>query len=369
MKVVIIQRRLTHYRIPLFEYMRIELAKYGVDLLIIYGDPTIAEEKKYDQGVISWGIKVKNKYFNIFNKTFCWIPLTGDLKKFDLVVITQENSIISNYAILLMRLFNKKIAFWGHGANFQSRHKKSLSESFKKYTNRYVHWWFAYTGLSAKLVEDTGFPKNKITNLENTIDISSLEKELKKFNVNHYKKNNIDKTAIFIGSLYSEKRLDFLFEASKIIQKKLPEFKLVIIGDGIERNKVIEFSNQHDWCDYVGFKDTKGKAKYLAEANVILNPGLVGLSILDSFTAGVPMITTDCGLHSPEIAYLDNGSNGLITKNTITDYVENVLLFFRNDELRTTLATGAANSAKYYTIQNMGENFVNGILRSLSVNK
>lgn len=46
-------------------------------------------------------------------------------------------------------------------------------------------------------------------------------------------------------------------------------------------------------------------------ARVFLMPGLVGLAILDAGAAGLPLVTTDYPWHSPEIAYLDPGVNGL----------------------------------------------------------
>ena len=45
-RVVIMQRRLTHYRVPLFAMMRDRLARAGIELAVVYGDPTPAESRQ-----------------------------------------------------------------------------------------------------------------------------------------------------------------------------------------------------------------------------------------------------------------------------------------------------------------------------------
>lgn len=49
-RVIIIQRRLTDYRNALFNLMRERLAAQGVQLCLLYGEPTMAEKTKNDQG-------------------------------------------------------------------------------------------------------------------------------------------------------------------------------------------------------------------------------------------------------------------------------------------------------------------------------
>jgi hypothetical protein len=53
-------------------------------------------------------------------------------------------------------------------------------------------------------------------------------------------------------------------------------------------------------------------------------PGLVGLVIIDNFVTQLPMFTTDNNnnIHSPEVSYLQNDVNGVMTANTLDDYVD-----------------------------------------------
>ena len=62
----------------------------------------------------------------------------------------------------------------------------------------------------------------------------------------------------------------------------------------------------------------------------------VGLGILDSFALGIPMVTTDCKIHSPEIAYLKSGRNGLMIADSEEAFIEGVERLLKNDEPKTS---------------------------------
>ena len=99
----------------------------------------------------------------------------------------------------------------------------------------------------------------------------------------------------------------------------------------------------------------------------MLNPGGVGLGILDSFVSGVPMITTKCGLHGPEIAYLRPNKNGLLTENTLADFVSETINLLSNGDWYKNVALSARKDSRRYTINNMTHNFSDGIKKALTL--
>ncbi|MCA1978450.1 MAG: glycosyltransferase, partial [Thiobacillus sp.] len=107
------------------------------------------------------------------------------------------------------------------------------------------------------------------------------------------------------------------------------------------------------------------KAKALAVAELMLNPGMVGLSILDSLVAGVPMVTTDYPYHSPEIGYLDSGVNGVMTAHDPQTYAAAVTDLLRHPARIEALRAGCLESAGNYTIEKMAGRFTQGILDCL----
>lgn len=370
-KVIVTQRRLTHYRISFFEALKLELEIRGVQLVLVHGQPDPSEVIKNDAGSINWAICVKNYYFKIAGKYIVYQPNPINLAVSDLVVITQENSIISNYVYLLRRFFmGQKVAFWGHGANLQSQNPSGLKERFKRWTTNQVDWWFAYTQMSAELVLSADFPSNKITVLNNSVDTSDLQRQRQTITLDETMSLRESlgfgqgSVGVFVGSLYADKRLDFLFAAAENIRLKIPDFHLLIIGEGNERDKVQAWCKDHPWARWVGARIGREKAAYVSVAQVMLNPGLVGLGILDSFVYEVPMLTTDCGLHSPEISYLSNGENGMMTANDLNTYASSCINVLGNPATLVLLKNGCRSSAKEYTVENMARRFADGVMQS-----
>ncbi|MCY7305789.1 MAG: glycosyltransferase family 4 protein [Rhodoferax sp.] len=369
-RVVCVQRRLTHYRVPLFERMRVLLAQQGVTFELVYGDPTPDERSKRDGGSLAWGKHVPCHYF--WQNRLCWQNFGSTTRGADLVIVTQENKLLYNLLAVSLRR-PKRLAFWGHGRNFQSLNAEGLSERFKRWTSRHVDWWFAYTGLSELLVQNMGFRDSRITNLENAVDTHVLADQCEHVTLAdvaaHRSRLNLGDglSGIFVGSLYAEKRLEFLLEAGKRLAAEVPGFHLVVVGDGPQRWVVEAAAQQEPWLRYTGPVHGFEKAVSLRAASLMLNPGLVGLGILDAFVAGLPLVTTDCKLHSPEIDYLRNGENGLMTADSIDAYVAACRHLLLDSDARRKMGAAGSQDAARYTMENMTQRFCAGVLAALKV--
>lgn len=367
-KVVIIQRRMTQYRLPLLNRMREQLDAAGMELIVVYGDPLPDERLKADSGDLPWGIHVPCHYW--FNGRLCWQNAMPVVCNANMVVVTQENKLLFNYVNPLLKK-DRKWAFWGHGANLQSGNPHGFKERFKRWTTNRVDWWFAYTEISADLVRGAGFPDERITVLNNTVDTCELHRQRQSVTPQETRALREQlgfsqgPVGVYVGSFYAQKRLDFLLAAAEMIRREVPEFQLLLVGDGPERDKVRAWCDAKPWARWVGAKFGREKAACMSMAQIMLNPGLVGLGILDAFVCGVPLLTTDCGIHSPEIAYLEHGKNGVMTPNDLDAYVSACVLLLRDSEALETLRVGCALSASEYTLENMVARFTNGIKDAL----
>jgi glycosyltransferase involved in cell wall biosynthesis len=341
----------------------------GIDLHLVHGQASRREAIKKDEGSLPWARKVHNTFFEVGQKDIVWQPFPVDLRDSDLVVVMQESRILSNYPLLLSRLWSsRKVAYWGHGVNFQSDAPAGFRERWKSMLLNRVDWWFAYTELTRDIVLAGHYPKEKITVLDNAIDNDRFISDLAAVSSEDLFKlrNDLDlavdgKLGLFCGSLYPDKKLEFMIKAADIIHAKLPSFRLVVIGDGPSALELNELIKNKSWAHWVGVRKGTEKAAYFKLADVILNPGLVGLHVLDSFCAGAPMFTTDNARHSPEIAYLEHGINGFILTDDPAVYAVEVVGLLK-DKSRFEAARNAAKvSAEKYTLDNMISNFVNGI--------
>src|SRR6185369_14298488 len=241
MNVLIIQRRMTEYRVPLFNALRRKLAEQGVNLQVVYGTPTAVEAGRKDSGSLPWGIEAPCFYLPLNRAQLVWQHIPRKLlAEQDLIIIPHENMLLANYLLLFLRRFRKttRLAFWGHGANFQSRDTNNLRERLKAWTARQVDWWFAYTTASVKKVVASGFAPQQTTCLNNAVDMGALQQWQAAISADerHALLQELGlggkRLAVFIGGLYREKRLDFLCAVADDLRQSLPDFELLIIGDG-----------------------------------------------------------------------------------------------------------------------------------------
>jgi len=368
-KVCIVQRRLTHYRVPFFEALRVQLAAHDIQLELLVGRGTPEEERKDDRGVLPWAVSLPTHY--LAGGRLCWQPFKTHLANASVVIITQENKLIQNH-LLMITPRDFKLAFWGHGANLQSANPLGMRERFKRWTTNQVDWWFGYTAMSSPLIERAKFPRERITILNNSIDtteMASMRQNVTPVALQQLKTElglQGDQVGVFVGSLYGDKRIDFMLEAVGAIRARIPNFEFLIVGAGPQQALVESFCQQNKWAKYLGVRKGQAKVDAMALAKIMINPGAVGLSVLDSFVCGVPLTTTDCSIHGPEIAYVNNGVNGLITGNTVEQYAAGTVALLLDRTTLNNLKAACAACVKTYTIENMARNFADGVLGCLA---
>ncbi|RYD49490.1 MAG: glycosyltransferase [Verrucomicrobiaceae bacterium] len=177
-----------------------------------------------------------------------------------------------------------------------------------------------------------------------------------------------DNIAVFTGGLHHHKRVGYLLESALTIRQSVPDFHLLIIGDGQERDLVTDAAASYPWIHHLGKMDDAAMVPYWCISKLLLMPGLVGLAVIDSFALGVPMVTTEYPFHSPEIEYLKDGVNGVIHRapGTPQSYADEVIRLLKNPDLISRLRQGALESATHYSVENMVRNMTDGILASLS---
>lgn len=368
--LVIIVANIKKFRVSFYNKLANELLHENIELKVLYSDVSFIESSKNDSCDLSssFAIKIPRIYLFSDRILFQKVPLNL-LWRADFIITVQSNGYFINYVLYILRLLRlKNIAFWGHGYNHQGN-PKSLKELFKKYFATKVDWWFTYTNSTGKYLHTLGFPQDRITVLENAVDTTVFKKEvlaIDEFQLGAVKRS-LDLpsdafVAIFCGSLYADKKIDFIVEAGSILHQRYPNFYLIMLGDGPLSGYLHECQNKYSWIRYLGGQFGSKKALYFALSNIFLNPGLVGLSILDSFAAGLPFLTTNYSRHSPEIEFLNHQENGLILPLDIKGFVTGIETLMRDEDKLNHLSKGAIASSNRYTLENMVSNTKRGIL-------
>lgn len=374
-KVVILQHRLLHYRLQLFTRLRQACALRGIDLELVHGQASPREAAKRDEGRLPWAHAVHNRFLAVGDRDVLWQPFPAAMRDADLLVVMQENRIVSNYPLLLScRLGGRRIAYWGHGKNFQSEAPDGLRERWKNLLLRQVDWWFTYTELSVEVIRGAGYPAGRITSLENAIDTAGFLDDLRGCSDADVARARDAlgiapgaRIGLFCGSLYPEKKLALMVDAACRIQQRLPDFHLLVIGDGPSMPELRAAAAQHPWIHLLGIRKGRDKALHFRMAQVMFNPGLVGLHIVDAFCAGLVLATTATAPHSPEIAYLRPNENGILAASQDPAvYADAVLEVLSSPERLAAMRAASLRDSQRYTLDNMVERFASGIEQALA---
>lgn len=368
--VSIVLFRMFHYRIDFLNQLRAKLATEAIELIVYYGKPTKQSLQRKDSQTLEWGKEIPTRTITIGGKEIMLqLPPMAILNS-SLIVCMQENRLLVNYALQLTTMFNRnsKFAFFGHGKNFQSKSSNGVREKFKKMIVKRSDWFFAYTALSKNVLLDSDYPEECISVVNNTIDTklfateisSKSDVEKKRFK----EKLGIPDDAVvglFCGSIYKMKLPQFVIDSCIKIKKEHANFHLIVLGAGPDAHVFEEASKIYSWIHYRGMQ--KGEEKTLAYsiAEIIVNPGLVGLHIVDSFSAGVPMVTSRVPYHSPEYQYLEDGINGIVTENNVNEYSKGVIEILHDRNKIKIISNNALSSAETYSLEKMVESFVTGI--------
>lgn len=374
-KVVVLQHRLLHYRVQLFEDIRSCCAERNIDFCLVHGQPTPTESQKADTGHIAWADVVTNRVVTVLDKDLLWQPFPRHHRDADLVLVMQENRLLSNYPWLFgLRGPRSKIAYWGHGRNLQSDRPSGWRERWKRQLVGRVDWWFAYTEQTRDILLADGYPDERITVLENAIDNEEFERLLAAVPLTRLDEllqeissDGSSPVGLYCGSLYPDKRLDYMIAAADIIHAAIPEFRLVVIGHGPSAALIEVAALTRPWLKWVGPLKGAEKAAWFRLADLIINPGAVGLHVLDAFCSGSPMVTTRESRHGPEVAYLDPDVNGLVVSGDPSAYASEVIALLGDPPRLDSIRLAALNQAARYTLGNMVQRFVAGIEHCLSM--
>lgn len=367
-RVAIVQECIFAYRYAFFESLRERLHNEGIELSLFYSKP---HSDPYVKERLPWAKCVSCMRVG----PLFWQSIWKTTQDYDLVIVPQHASHLASIALQFTRKRKQRMhAFWGHGKNLQASFWNIPAELFKRWISRRVDWWFAYNDYSADIINKLGYPKHFITNTLNTVDTRSLKSALEKLNKDDLRnlKNSLgiegDEIAIYTGNFSRIKRIDFLLISAKEIRQQVPNFHLILIGDGAKRHKVERFSDKYPWAHYVGAKQESDKVPYWAISKLLLMPGGVGLVVLDSFALGVPLVTTENRLHGPEISYVQNERNGLVVNShgSTKSYANAVVQLLGDQDKLQSMREECLKDAPMYTNEHMVERFSKGIKSALN---
>lgn len=349
-KLIILQTVVPDYRYKIFSFIK---EKIGSGFEIYAGSYYFEKSVKTDSEV-EFINPIKNNYF--FNRKFLFqFGALNILTRKSIIILELNPRIISNWLILIIRnIINRKTVLWGHA--WPRNGKNSSSDKLRNLMRKLASAILVYTHTQKEELQKK-MPNKKIFCSPNSLYYKSEMKT----HTDGDKINNV----IYVGRLTKEKKPLLLIKAFERIIKEVPvNSKLLIVGDGEERNKLTSYVKQKDLEERIlllghisEYKDLK---KLYDSSLVSVSPGYVGLSVTQSFSFGVPMIVSRDENHSPEIEAVNEEVNSIFFE---TDNIENLakrLKDFYNNKKEWILKrnTIVENCKNKYSVEIMARSFL-----------
>ena len=159
------------------------------------------------------------------------------------------------------------------------------------------------------------------------------------------------------GRLVPWKGFGVLVKIMSDLLKKIPDLKLLIIGDGPRREVLkLQITNHKLQKNVflVGEVPREKVLMYLCAGDLfVLNTGYEGLShqLLEAMAVGIPIVTTDLG-GNPEL--IKNKESGLLVEYNNKEELKNAIMdLYKNEEKRTKFVASAQQRAREFTKEKM----------------
>ncbi|WP_275572215.1 glycosyltransferase family 4 protein [Mycolicibacterium vanbaalenii] len=301
-EIWIVQRRLAHYRLPVFDRLAERLRELGFSLKIIF-DPEQSEgpddlTRPYSEPII------RIREYRHAGATF-WraSALVDELRsrRPSAVIVEGTPRILTNFRVPhVMRALGGVALFWAKGHTEEGTPGGYLSDKLR--------FWFASLfdgaivyGHAGKLeLERIGITSSRVTVARNTIDTSRIFAELHERAARAAETKRTygiegRRVVLICGTMYPKKRHLDLVEAWPAIHAANPDAVLVMVGGGemleVVRRRVVEIGCQD--VHVLGRVPEGEDYRWIGACDVSVLCGGLGLAIQQTLAFGRPMIVAD----------------------------------------------------------------------------
>jgi len=220
---------------------------------------------------------------------------------------------------------------------------KLMQEVTWEYTRRY------YNSCDIVTTPSTAMKKELVKHgIKHIISISNGV-DLNKFYPRNITKDG--KTLLYVGRVGYEKNVDVIIKAFKLLIRKIPDAKLVIVGSGPDLKKLKELAADCRSIKFLGPVDHEDLPNVYSMADAFVTASTIeteGLVILEAMACGLPIIGVNV-LAIPTI--VKHGRNGYVAQayneKQMANYMEMIL---RNSCVREKFGRHSSEIVKKFSL-------------------
>lgn len=320
-RVDFITNQAPHYRAALWNRL---LEDKTLDARFMYGDGATSSIHPIDLSEPRWHGKQSrfHRLHNIYvRNVLLWQRgVLGAIRSTDaqaLVLLGQMTIVSMWFAAWLARRRGILVLFWGHGAyGRESWLKRAMRNRFLGLADGLL----VYGEHARRLLIEDNFSPNRISVVYNSLDHArqrAIRKQLIQpdfIAVQGFFNEASPPTLLFVGRLTPQKRLEHLIDAIVHLRGEGRIFNLLIIGDGPEsqrlRTRAAELKGHVHF--YGACYEEKQLGRLIANADLCVSPGEVGLTAMHALGYGTPVCThSDMSRQMPEAEAIVEGRTGI----------------------------------------------------------
>lgn len=328
---------------------------FGDDISFDYDENKLMKLKRFCIRKINltFGIFNDEKWINMMKDTYYpehernrWIKYINS-RKYDVVIG------VEGYFSVLLGIISEeidsKVLGWQHNsydAYFNNKNMYYYNEDilFEKFIPKLDDY--------IVLTNDDKLKIKNYMNINSTVVYNPLSFSSK------VKSDMNNKAILSVGRLVEAKGFDLLIEAYSMIYKQIPEWKLIIVGDGPLRESLIHLVEAKGLTEYVilekGTQDIIGK--YL-DASIFVSASRwegFGLTITEAMECGLPVISfSNTG---PKEIINKNRKNGILVKNDdVAELSREILNLANNETIRNKISSESIKRADEFNVENIAQ--------------
>jgi glycosyltransferase involved in cell wall biosynthesis len=323
-------------------FMAVHLAQRGHSVHVITSLNEGLPDESYEKGFYIH--RIPHIKIRIFGAFLYWYAILRTIRKIDPDFVHVQSIYSGMPALFSKRLLKIPYAVWAQGSDVY------LPKGLIKLTSRMV---IKNADSAIALTKDMKRVMQRIYDRDiaivpNGINMADLLDESGRKDEADY-----GRRILYVGRLSPVKGVQYLINAMNQIHDKIPDARLIIIGDGIERERLEALSIQvgiQEYVQFVGEVPHEKVLSFMRQADVFVLPSLsegFPMVIIEALACGLPIVASRVG-GIPEI--IMDETNGYLVEAKDTEILANrIILLLLDEKLRKKIAVNNKELVKKYT--------------------
>jgi glycosyltransferase involved in cell wall biosynthesis len=327
-------------------FMAVHLARRGHDVHVIY---VLDEGMPYESREKGFSIhRIPLVRIRILGAFFFWYAVFRAIRKIDPDIVHVQSLVSGMPALFAKKLLRIPYVVWGQGSDVY------LPKGFIKWTSRMV---MKNAGSAIALTQDMKRAMQDICDRDVAIVPNGISLAEVPDGPGVRDEADQEKRVLYVGRLSPVKGIQYLIRAMKQVHDAIPEARLIIIGDGREREMLKALAGELGIEHSVEFSGEVPHGQVLSlmqQADVFVLPSLsegFPMVIVEALACGLPVVASRVG-GLPEI--ITDGTNGfLVEAKDVMALAEKIRLLLQDEQLRKKISADNRELVRKYTWENV----------------